>query len=132
MSNLAQTLHRLSGALLIAAVPLTLCPLSATGGKGKADAVNGIPVGQLESVISMLKDDPKSGQVTFYSHSRWQDGMRAGVLELRANIAIAGDADPEILREIASLGVAYSPVSESLRNGIEVTTKVNASSSGKR
>lgn len=50
--------------------------------------------------------------------------VRPGVLELRANITISGDAEPSTLREIANLGLQYSPVSESLQHGINVVPKV--------
>lgn len=50
--------------------------------------------------------------------------VRPGVLDLRANITISGDADDETLREIAMLGYQYSPVSESIRNGVTVRPEV--------
>lgn len=178
--------------------------------------VNGLPVNHLEGVIKMLENNPDKGRVTFFSHSRWQDGMRAftsftgykvdgemvhqderefvllgdegvelggtdtapgaveemmyalgtciiaagnanaalmgveltrfevklesdldlhglfavdpdvrpGVLELRANITISGDADAKTLRKIANLGYQYSPVSESLQNGIDIKPNI--------
>jgi len=182
--------------------------------------VNGLPVHEMEGLVEHLKENPEKGQVTFFSHSRWQDGMRAftsftgykvdgqmvhenerefvllgdegvelggtdaapgaveemmyalgtciiaagnanaammgvelsqfevdlesdvdlhglfaldpevraGVLELRAKITIAGDADAETLEKIANLGYLYSPVSESLRNGIKVIPEVEVAS----
>lgn len=50
--------------------------------------------------------------------------VRPGILDLRANITIAGDADDETLQEIAMLGYQYSPVSESIRNGVNVRPDV--------
>lgn len=50
--------------------------------------------------------------------------VRPGILELRSKITIAGDADEDALREIAMLGFQYSPVSESIRNGVSVIPEV--------
>ncbi|MBW3554811.1 MAG: OsmC family protein [Gemmatimonadetes bacterium] len=50
--------------------------------------------------------------------------VRPGILDLRARITIAGDADEETLRRIAMLGYRYSPVSESIRNGVPVRPDV--------
>ena len=46
------------------------------------------------------------------------ENVRPGIQKLRANFKIAGDADDETLRKIAMLGYRYSPVSETVRNGI--------------
>jgi len=178
--------------------------------------VNGLDTAQLRGLINVLEEDEDAGRVTFFSRSRWQDGMRAfttftgyeidgelhheetreftllgdegvelsgtdtapgaveelmyalgtciiaagnanaalrgitlsqfdvdlesdidlhglfaldpevwpGILEMRSSITIAGDADEEALREIAMLGFRYSPVSESIRNGITVKPEV--------
>ncbi len=178
--------------------------------------VNGLDTSQLGGLIEALKQNEDAGKVTFFSHSRWQDGMRAfttfsgyeidgemhhqrtrqftllgdegvelsgtdtapgaveelmyalgtciiaagnanaalrgieltqfevelesdldlhglfaldpevrpGILDLRANITIAGDADDDALREVAMLGYQYSPVSESIRNGVNVRPDV--------
>jgi len=50
--------------------------------------------------------------------------VRPGILELRAKITIAGDADDETLRKIANLGYTYSPVSNSLREGVNVVPEI--------
>jgi len=178
--------------------------------------VNGLNTAQLSGLINALKENEDAGRVTFFSRSRWQDGMRAfttftgyeidgelhheetreftllgdegvelsgtdtapgaveelmyalgtciiaagnanaalrgitlsrfdvelesdldlhglfalnpdvraGILEMRSKITISGDADEEALREIAMLGFQYSPVSESIRNGITVKPDV--------
>lgn len=178
--------------------------------------VNGLNTTQLGGLIDMLKENEDAGRVTFFSRSRWQDGMRAlttftgyeidgeihheqtrnftllgdegvelsgtdaapgaveelmyalgtciiaagnanaalrgitltrfdvelesdldlhglfaldpevraGILELRSNITIAGDADDETLKKIAMLGFEFSPVSESIRNGVSVKPQV--------
>lgn len=178
--------------------------------------VNGLDTTQLEGLIGALKANKDAGRVTFFSHSQWQDGMRAfttfsgyeidgemhhektrqftllgdegvelsgtdaapgaveelmyalgtciiaagnanaalrgieltrfevelesdldlhglfaldpevrpGILDLRSRITIAGDADDETLREVAMLGFEYSPVSESIRNGVTVRPEV--------
>lgn len=178
--------------------------------------VNGLNTTQLGGLIGALKQNKDAGRVTFFSRSRWQDGMRAfttftgyeidgelhhentreftllgdegvelsgtdaapgaveelmyalgtciiaagnanaalrgielsrfdvelesdldlhglfaldpevraGILEMRSKITIAGDADDATLREIAMLGFEYSPVSESIRNGVSVKPEV--------
>lgn len=182
----------------------------------KATVVNGLDTAALSGLIGALSENEDAGRVTFFSRSKWQDGMRAfttftgyeidgtmhhqnsrefvllgdegvelsgtdtapgaveelmyalgtciiaagnanaalrgieltrfevdlesdldlhglfaldpdvrpGILELRADITIAGDADEEALREIANLGFQYSPVSESIRNGVNVVPEV--------
>ena len=50
--------------------------------------------------------------------------VRPGILELRAKITIAGDADDETLRKIANLGYTYSPVSNSVREGVNVVPEI--------
>ena len=44
--------------------------------------------------------------------------VRPGIQNLRTKITIAGDADEETLIKIATLGFQYSPVSETVRNGV--------------
>lgn len=180
------------------------------------EVVNGLNTTQLRGLIDMLEKNEDAGQVTFFSHSKWQDGMRAfttftgyevdgelrhenerrftllgdegvelsgtdtapgaveelmyalgtciiaagnanaalrgiklsrfevelesdidlhgllavdpdvrpGILELRADTTIDGDADEETLKEIAMLGYEFSPVSESIRNGVSVQPEV--------
>lgn len=178
-----------------------------------ATTVNGLNTTALNGLIDMLKKNPDKGRVTFYSKSRWQDGMRsftgftgykidgtmvhektrefvllgdesvelsgtdaapgaveelmyavatcviaatnanaalmgvkltrmdvdmesdldlhglfaldpnvrAGLTNVRMKITIAGDADEETLKKVATLGYQYSPVSETTRNGIKFT-----------
>jgi uncharacterized OsmC-like protein len=175
--------------------------------------VNGLNTTALNSLIDTMKKNPDKGRVTFYSKSRWQDGMRsftgftgyridgtmvhektrqfvllgdeaselsgtdaapgaveelmyavstcviaaanmnaalmgvkltrldvdiesdldlhgllaldpnvrAGITNMRMGITIAGDADEETLKKIATLGYEFSPVSETTRNGIKFT-----------
>ena len=52
------------------------------------------------------------------------ENVRPGIQELRAKIQIAGDADEETLRKIAMLGYNYSPVSDSVRNGVSAKPEV--------
>lgn len=201
--------------LLVAGLALSL-PSSVRAQETESVTVNGLDTTALTGLIGMLEDDPEVGRVTFFSNSRWQDGMRAfttftgyeidgqlhheqerefvllgdegvelsgtdaapgaveemmyalgtciiaaananaalmgveltrlevdlesdidlhglfavdpdvrpGVLEMRARITIDGDADEQTLREIARLGYQYSPVSESLQNGISVVPQI--------
>jgi uncharacterized OsmC-like protein len=39
--------------------------------------VNGLNTATLSSLVETLKKNPEKGRVTFYSDSRWQDGMRS-------------------------------------------------------
>ena len=199
--------------LLCAAAPVH----AQISGSSDAAVVNGLDTRQLSGLIDMLKDNEDAGKVTFFSRSRWQDGMRvfttftgyeidgemhhqnarefvllgdegvelsgtdtapgaveelmyalgtciiaagnanaalmgvelsrfevdlesdidlhgllgldpnirAGIQELRADITIAGDADDATLRKIADLGFQFSPVSESIRNGVSVVPNVS-------
>ena len=52
------------------------------------------------------------------------ENVRPGILELRMKITIAGDADDETLRKIANLGYIYSPVSNSVREGVNVIPEI--------
>jgi uncharacterized OsmC-like protein len=175
--------------------------------------VNGLNATALNGLIDTMKKNPDKGRVTFYSKSRWQDGMRsftgftgykidgamvhektrqfvllgdeavelsgtdaapgaveelmyavstcviaaanmnaalmgvkltrldvdiesdldlhgllaldpnvrAGITNMRMGITIAGDADEETLKKIATLGYEFSPVSETTRTGIKFT-----------
>ena len=50
--------------------------------------------------------------------------VRPGILELRVKITIGGDADDETLKKIAMLGYTYSPVSNSIREGVSAKPTV--------
>ncbi len=50
--------------------------------------------------------------------------VRPGIIDARATITIAGDADEDTLRKIAMAGYNFSPVSDSVRNGINMTPTV--------
>ena len=209
-------LNALIGILTFATFTVAPAAGQAEEAAAQPGIVNGLDTTQLGGLIAMLQENEDAGRVTFFSHSVWQDGMRAfttfsgyeidgemhhertrqftllgdegvelsgtdaapgaveemmyalgtciiaagnanaalrgieltqfevelesdldlhglfalnpevrpGVLDLRANITIAGDADDETLREIAMLGYQYSPVSESIRNGITVRPEV--------
>ncbi|MCH8980725.1 OsmC family protein [candidate division KSB1 bacterium] len=185
------------------------------GSQEKAVSVNGLNTVALGGLVDMLKGDAKAGRVTFFSNSKWQDGMRSltsftgykidgklhhekerqfvllgdegvelsgtdaapgaveelmyavgtciiaagnanaalmgvkltrfeialesdidlhglfaldekvrpGILEFRSKITIAGDADEETLRKIALLGYKYSPVSDTVRNGVSMAVE---------
>ena len=211
--------------LIMATAALLLAPSSflfaedeapVTASTASTVMVNGLDTEALGGVVKMLEENPDKGRVTFFSNTRWQDGMRAftvfngykvdgemrhqktrtfvllgdegaelsgtdtapgaveemmyalgtciiaaananaalmgvkldrlelslesdldlhglfavdeavraGVQELRANIIISGDADKETLQKIAMSGYLYSPVSETLRNGISFTPSV--------
>lgn len=206
---------------LFAALALCLCITPSAAAQSpestqESVVVNGLNTAQLSGLINALQENEDAGRVTFFSRSRWQDGMRAfttftgyeidgelhheetreftllgdegvelsgtdtapgaveelmyalgtciiaagnanaalrgitlsrfdvelesdldlhglfaldpnvraGILEMRSKITIAGDADEDALREIAMLGFQYSPVSESIRNGITVKPEV--------
>ncbi|MAF11469.1 hypothetical protein CMK11_13545 [Candidatus Poribacteria bacterium] len=50
--------------------------------------------------------------------------VRPGILDGRAKITIAGDADEDTQKKIAMLGHTYSAVSDSVRNGITLTPEI--------
>lgn len=82
MHNLRIPLHP---ALALLLVPLLIVALSLTQpsslGAQATDApghvVNGVDTQALGNLIEALEADPDAGRVTFFSRSRWQDGMRA-------------------------------------------------------
>lgn len=53
-----------------------------------------------------------------------------GMSELRVTIGIAGDADAEALRELALLGYQFSPVRNSVHDGVPVTPDVEVTRQG--
>ncbi|MCA9873518.1 MAG: OsmC family protein [Anaerolineales bacterium] len=53
---------------------------------------------------------------------------RPGISEMRAKITIAGEADPATLREIAQAGYQFSPVRDSVDNGVTVKPNIVVSS----
>ncbi len=221
MTNQPQKLTCRPVLAVIAALTLgifTAAPVAAQADQPASTptVVNGLDTSQLGGLIQALKENDDAGRVTFFSHSQWQDGMRAfttfsgyeidgemhhektrqftllgdegvelsgtdtapgaveelmyalgtciiaagnanaalrgieltrfevelesdldlhglfaldpevrpGILDLRSKITIAGDADEEALREVAMLGFQYSPVSESIRNGVNVRPEV--------
>lgn len=173
-------------------------------------SVNGVQVKELRDLSTALKNNPKEGMATFFSSTKWQDGMksataiqgymvdgqmkkqnersfklfgdeateiggtdsapgaieemmyalgtcivaaananaalsgvtltklevdlqsdidmhgllaldpkvRPGLLQLRTKITIAGNADEAALRKIATFGYNFSPVSDTVRNGV--------------
>lgn len=221
MTNQLSKLTSQHAFIFAVALALGLCTAGPAAAQTEAPApepvvVNGLNTTQLGGLIDMLKENEDAGRVTFFSRSRWQDGMRAlttftgyeidgqlhhentrkftllgdegvelsgtdaapgaveelmyalgtciiaagnanaalrgitltqfdvdlesdidlhglfgldpevraGILELRADITIAGDADDEMLKKIAMLGFEFSPVSESIRNGVSVKPQV--------
>jgi len=196
----------------------TVASASPTFGDGETEivVVNGLNTTALGGLVDMLKGNPDLGRVTFYSDTKWQDGMRSfttfagytidgqmlheskrkfvllgdegvelsgtdaapgaveelmyamgtcilaagnanaalmgvkltrfeialetdldlhglfaldekvrpGILDLRAKITIAGDANEETLKKIARLGYDYSPVSDSVRKGVSAKPEI--------
>lgn len=51
-------------------------------------------------------------------------GVRPGLSELRITVTIAGEGDEEALREVALLGYQFSPVRESVHQGVPVKPDV--------
>jgi uncharacterized OsmC-like protein len=49
---------------------------------------------------------------------------RPGINEMRAKITIAGEADPATLRQIAQAGYQFSPVRDSVDNGVTVMPNI--------
>lgn len=50
--------------------------------------------------------------------------VRPGFGELRARIAISGDADRETLQEIAKRGFAFSPIRDSVEKGVKLKPEI--------
>lgn len=160
--------YRITNILVIPVLIIMISGLpSVTNAEQRAltdDYVNGLSTAALGGVVDNLKKDPKSGRVTFYSTSVWQNGMRAftsfggysgvklnrlnvrlesdldihglfavdakvrpGIMNIRAEVTIGGDADAATLEKIAMLGYKYSPVSETIRNGINFIPEIYVS-----
>ena len=50
--------------------------------------------------------------------------VRPGIQELRVKMSIGGDGDEETMKKIAMLGYTYSPVSNSVREGVTAVPEV--------
>ncbi|MGB7291723.1 MAG: OsmC family protein [Thermodesulfobacteriota bacterium] len=64
--------------------------------------VNGLNTATLNGLIETLKKNPEKGRVTFYSKSRWQDGMRS--FSGFSGYSIDGKMVHEKTREFVLLG----------------------------
>ncbi len=60
---------------ILVLISFVLCIWSQTA--SAQNTVNGLNTDALGGLIEMLKEDPSKGQLTFYSNSEWQDGMRS-------------------------------------------------------
>ena len=52
------------------------------------------------------------------------DNVRPGIQSLRVQISIAGEADEETLKVIAQKGYHFSPVRDSVNNGVDLTPEI--------
>ncbi len=102
---------------------LSTCLSAATNANA---ALQGVELSQLQ--IALESDLDLHGLFALDTPGR--PPVRPGILELRADIDIAGDADPETLRQIARQGFETSPVADSLRNGITIEPEVIVLGSG--
>ena len=68
----------------------------------KAVSVNGLNTEALGGLIDMLKRDSKAGRITFFSNSKWQDGMRS--LTSFTGYKIDGKMNHEKERQFVLLG----------------------------
>lgn len=64
------------------------------------------------------------GDVDLHGIFGLEPGTRSGFGTLRARTTIAGDADGETLRQIADLGWRYSPMRDSVEDGVPFTSEV--------
>lgn len=67
-----------------------------------SNTVNGLNTDTLNSLVDHLKKNPDKGRVTFYSKSRWQDGMRT--FTGFSGYRIDGEMVHEKTREFVLLG----------------------------
>lgn len=79
-------------------------------------AVKGVRLNRLEVALD--------GDMDLHGMFGLDANVRPGLSELRATITIAGDADEDALREVALLGYQFSPVRDSVHNGVPVTPAV--------
>jgi uncharacterized OsmC-like protein len=64
------------------------------------------------------------GDIDLHGIFGLDETVRPGFGELRAKIGIAGDADPDRLQEIAVRGLRFSPIRESVENGVRIRAEV--------
>jgi uncharacterized OsmC-like protein len=79
-------------------------------------AFMGVKLNKLEVMLE--------GDIDLHGFFAVDKNVRPGISELRARIEIDGDADPETLREIVNRGFTYSPMRDSVNNGITITPEI--------
>ncbi len=75
-----------------------------------------VPLDRLEIALE--------GDVDLHGILALDPAVRPGFSELRASISIAGQADDATLREIASRGVAFSPMRDSVEQGVSLKSEI--------
>jgi len=94
-----------TGVLFLAAVVFFGGSSTLYAGSAQAQTgamVNGLNTANLNGLIETLKKNPDKGRVTFYSKSRWQDGMRS--FSGFSGYSIDGKMVHEMARQFVLLG----------------------------
>lgn len=69
-----------------------------------------------------------SGEIDLHGILGLDAAVRPGFQEIRARVTIAGDADDDTLRTIASLGMEASPIRDSVERGVRLAPQVTIGS----
>lgn len=64
------------------------------------------------------------GDIDLHGIFGLDERVRPGFGELRTKIRIAGDADPDTLEDIAARGFRFSPVRDSVQNGVPIRSEI--------
>ncbi len=66
------------------------------------------------------------GDIDLHGIFGLDDKIRPGFKAIRAMIDVAGDADEATLREIAERGLRFSPMRDSVQNGVAIDAQISA------
>lgn len=81
-------------------------------------AFMGVRLASLEVVLE--------GDIDLHGILALDPAVRPGFGELRARVAITGDADDAKLAEVAQRGLAYSPIRDSVERGVRLKPEIQA------
>ena len=71
------------------------------------------------------------GDIDLHGIFGLDDEVRPGFKAIRAQIDIAGDADEATLREVAERGIRFSPIRDSVQNGVSINPEISANTAEK-
>lgn len=80
-------------------------------------ALSGITLTRLEVALESDLD--------LHGYFGLDQNVRPGLSEVRVELSLAGEADAETLRSLAEAGYRYSPVRDSLANGVRLKPSIS-------